>query len=130
MLGLVLWIQHTPRQKRGHRGIATQTLITYVIQCAKCDFKKTFFTFFYCSSTVVSTFPPPLLPTTAIPTSHPRSYSALVLSMRPLYMFLKTPPLFPLWNTVWSFLRKLKMCLSTQCWDYTLRALKHQSKRT
>ena len=39
-----------------------------------------------------------------------------------------------LWKTVWNFLRKLKMnCLSTQqlhCWDYTLRILKHQFKRT
>ena len=41
---------------------------------------------------------------------------------------------WPLWKTVWTFLRKLKMELPlTQqfhCWDYTLRALKHQSKRT
>ena len=40
----------------------------------------------------------------------------------------------PLWKTVWNFLRKLKMelLLSQQfhCWDYTLRTLKHQSKRT
>ena len=40
----------------------------------------------------------------------------------------------PLWKTVWNFLRKLKMnCPLTQqfhCWDYTLRTLKHQSKRT
>ena len=39
----------------------------------------------------------------------------------------------PLWK-IWNFLRKLKWnCLLTQqshCWDYTLRALKHQSKRT
>ena len=40
----------------------------------------------------------------------------------------------PLWKTVWNFLRKLKLELPlTQqfhCWDYTLRILKHQSKRT
>ena len=40
----------------------------------------------------------------------------------------------PLWKTVWNFLRKLKSnCPLTQqfrCWDYTLRTLKHQSKRT
>ena len=39
-----------------------------------------------------------------------------------------------LWKTVWNFLRNLKMqLLLTQqfcCWDYTLRTLKHQSKRT
>ena len=39
----------------------------------------------------------------------------------------------PLWKTVWNFLRKLKWnCPLTQqfrCWDYTLRTLKHQSKR-
>ena len=33
----------------------------------------------------------------------------------------------PLWKTVWHFLGKLKMELD---WDYILRALKHQSKRT
>ena len=40
--------------------------------------------------------------------------------------------MLPLWKTVWNFLRKLKIeCPLTQqfrCWDYTLRALKHQSK--
>ena len=40
----------------------------------------------------------------------------------------------PLWKTAWNFLRKLKMELPlTQqfcCWDYILRAMKHQSKRT
>ena len=42
----------------------------------------------------------------------------------------------PLWETVWNFLRKLKISsknvLTQQfyCWDYTLRTLKHQSKRT
>ena len=40
----------------------------------------------------------------------------------------------PLWKTVWNFLRKLKMELpfdpQFRCWDYTLRTLKHQSKRT
>ena len=40
----------------------------------------------------------------------------------------------PLWKTVWYFLRKLKMeLLLTQqvhCWDYTLRILKCQFKRT
>ena len=40
----------------------------------------------------------------------------------------------PLWKTVWNFLRKLKMELpfdpQFHCWVYTLRTLKHQSKRT
>ena len=40
----------------------------------------------------------------------------------------------PLWKTVWNFLRSLKwnslLTWQFQCWDYTLRALKHQSKRT
>ena len=40
----------------------------------------------------------------------------------------------PLWKTVWNFLRKLKMelpfDLAIQLWDYTLRILKHQFKRT
>ena len=39
----------------------------------------------------------------------------------------------PLWKTVWNFLRKLKMELPFDrqfcCFDYTLRILKHQSKR-
>ena len=39
-----------------------------------------------------------------------------------------------LWNTVWNFLRNLKMELSfaqqSCCWDCTLRTLKHQSERT
>ena len=42
--------------------------------------------------------------------------------------------LWPLWKTLWNFLRKLKMELpfdpAFHCWDYTLRTLKHQSKRT
>ena len=40
----------------------------------------------------------------------------------------------PLWKTVWNFLRKLKMELPLtwqfHCWDYILRILKHQPKRT
>ena len=42
-----------------------------------------FFSFFFycCSSTVVSIFPPLLPPTPAIPTSHPRHYPTLALSM-------------------------------------------------
>ena len=40
----------------------------------------------------------------------------------------------PLWRTVWNFLRKLNWnCLliwQFHCWDYILRAVKHQSKRT
>ena len=40
--------------------------------------------FYYCSSTVVCIFSPPLLPTLAIPTSLPWSHSPLVLSMCPL----------------------------------------------
>ena len=40
-----------------------------------------------------------------------------------------------LWKTLWNFLRKLKMELpffpqQFFCWDYTLRTLKHQFKRT
>ena len=39
----------------------------------------------------------------------------------------------PLWKTVWNFLRKLKMELpfdqQFRCWDYTLRTLKHPSKK-
>ena len=38
-------------------------------------------------------FPAPLAPVPAIPTSHSQSYSPLVLSMGPLYMFLTTLPL-------------------------------------
>ena len=53
-------------------------------------------TFFHCcSSIVVSIFPPPLPFTPAIPTSHPWSCPHLVLSMCPLYMFLKTLLPFP-----------------------------------
>ena len=40
-------------------------------------------------------FPPPIPPTPAIPTSHPWSHPHLVLSMCPLYLFLKTLPPFP-----------------------------------
>ena len=40
----------------------------------------------------------------------------------------------PLWKTVWNFLRKLKMelpfDLKFHCWDYILRTLKYQSRRT
>ena len=54
-----------------------------------------FFTYFYCSSTVVSIFPLPLPPTPAIPTSHPWFYHPLILSMCPLYMFVKTLLPFP-----------------------------------
>ena len=40
----------------------------------------------------------------------------------------------PLWKTAWNFLRKLKMeppfDQQYHCWDYTLRTLKHQPKRT
>ena len=49
--------------------------------------------FFYCcSSTVVSICSPPLPSTPAIPTSHPLSCPPLVLSMCPLYTFLKPSP--------------------------------------
>ena len=54
------------------------------------------FLFFYCCSiTVVSIFLPTVTFTPAIPSSHPWCYPLLVLSMFPLYMFLKTPPPFP-----------------------------------
>ena len=36
----------------------------------------------------------------------------------------------PLWKTVQSFIKKLKMVQQFHCWEYTLRILKHQSKRT
>ena len=52
--------------------------------------------FLYCCSSIVASICPPPLPTTpAIPTSHPRSYPPLALSMGPLYMFLTTLPLLP-----------------------------------
>ena len=39
-----------------------------------------------------------------------------------------------LWKTVWNFLKKLKMelpfDLAIPLWDYALKTLKHQSKRT
>ena len=51
--------------------------------------------FYWCSSTVVSISSPlpPLTP--AIPTSHPWSYTALALSMGPLYIFLDDPSHLP-----------------------------------
>ena len=61
-----------------------------------CTCYVIFLTFFYCfSSTAVSIFLPPLPPNIATLTSHPWSYPALVLSMCPSYMFLKTLPPFP-----------------------------------
>ena len=40
----------------------------------------------------------------------------------------------PLWKTVWNSLKKLKIELpfapATHCWDYTLRILNHQFKRS
>ena len=58
------------------------------------------FTYFYCSSSTVISIYPPIPPTPTIPTYHPWSYPPLVLSMCPLYMFLKTsnspfPPIIP-----------------------------------
>ena len=63
------------------------------LSCSFCSImrrKKNSSTFLYCSSTVVS-IPPPQ----AITTSHTLSYPTLVLSICPLYMFLKTVLLFP-----------------------------------
>ena len=66
------------------------------------------------SSTVVSILSPQLSPAQPTPTSHPRSYPSLALSMGPLYMFLDDLPLFshypfppPLWL--------LSVCSLFQC---------------
>ena len=74
---------------------------------------------FCCSSTVVYIFPPLLTPTAAIPTSHPRSYPSLALSMGPLYMFLDGPffffPHYPLPPPLWL----LSVCSVFKClWLY------------
>ena len=71
----------------------------YINICVSIYIYTPFFIFYCCSSTFVSVSPPPLLPTPAIPTSHPQSYPALALFMCPLYMFLTNllpvPPIIP-----------------------------------
>ena len=61
-----------------------------------------FFSFFYCSSTVVFTLPPPLPPTPAIPTPHTWSYHPLVFVhvsfIGELLSLLHTLFFFPFFN--------------------------------
>ena len=80
-----------------------RVLCNYYFLLKNCTIFKIHF-FNCCSSTIVSISPPPLPPVPPTPSSHPRSYPPLALSMCPLYMSLDDPspsspgyPHPPLW---------------------------------
>ena len=109
--------------------------------CYEWDHQNLFFNLFFycCSSTVVSIFPLPCHPTLHIFPSHPRTYPFGFVQVAFIYVLWWPFPYFsyypslpsPLVTVSLFFLSmSLVMFCLLACFDYTLRILKHQSKRT